>query len=154
MYFLLQGCNVPEISLLNFKKPMRLFLPSNNAKGNKIHFIILNNENNDKLRFRGRMLLSRDFLGRSHYTMAAIDLCVDILQFTRCRRWFLLLFDKFLPCTGIVEQKLISVARGHTVCGASLARAEMLRMPQDQIKTQVWILWGGKIIGRSLSSHL
>lgn len=52
---------MPEISLLNFKKPMRLFLPSNNAKGNKIHFIILNNENNDKLRFRGRMLLSRDF---------------------------------------------------------------------------------------------
>lgn len=40
---------------------MRLFLLSNNAKGNKIHFIILNNENNDKLRFRGRMLLSRDF---------------------------------------------------------------------------------------------
>lgn len=34
---------------------------SNNAKGNKIHFIMLNNENNDKLRFRGRMLLSRDF---------------------------------------------------------------------------------------------
>lgn len=41
---------------IKFKKSMRLFLQSNNAKGNKIHFIILNNENNDKLRFRGRML--------------------------------------------------------------------------------------------------
>lgn len=67
--FSLQGCNVTEISLLkkSKKKPKKkrihasLSSISNNAKGNKIHFIMLNNENNDKLRFRGRMLLSRDF---------------------------------------------------------------------------------------------
>lgn len=56
-----------EISLLKNQKKKKkrihasLSSISNNAKGNKIHFIVLNNENNDKLRFRGRMLLSRDF---------------------------------------------------------------------------------------------
>lgn len=61
--FSLQGCNVTEKSKKKIEKEIHASLSSisNNAKGNKIHFIMLNNENNDKLRFRGRMLLSRDF---------------------------------------------------------------------------------------------
>lgn len=153
MYFLLQGCNVPEISLLNLKNPCVSFFKAIMQKGTK--FI--------SLFWTMKTMISSDFVGEcywveisqsfslhngSHRSLCRLFVIHTVSQVIFTFIWQV--FTLYRYCRAEVNQ----CRTCHTVCGASLARAEMLRMPQDQIKTQVWILWGGKIIGRSLSSHL